>query len=62
MFNLLREKMEYDSLINCKVDKGQTSMITWKYTKVKVLQFQRAAEICIPTPLPVYFLYKTRFR
>lgn len=24
MFNLLREKMKYDSLIICKVDKGQT--------------------------------------
>lgn len=26
MFNLLREKMKYGSLIICKVDKGQTTL------------------------------------
>lgn len=26
MFNLVREKMKYDSLIICKVDKGQTTL------------------------------------
>lgn len=30
MRNLLREKMKYDNLIICKVDKGQTSMITFE--------------------------------